>query len=41
MPGIDSRAPERTETSSGSFGVAEPLAGPLLEPRQGGGDLLA
>ena len=27
IPGIETRAPERTETSSGSSGVAEPLAG--------------
>ena len=40
MPGIDSRAPERTETSSGSLGVAELLAGALLERRQRLVDLL-
>ena len=31
MPGIESRAPERTETSSGFFDVAELLAGLLLD----------
>ena len=34
MPGIESRAPERTDTSSGFFEVAELLAGLLLD----GGD---
>ena len=35
MPGIDSRAPERTETSSGSSRVAQPLVRVLLEPLDG------
>ena len=33
IPGIETAAPERTETSSGSR-IAEPLAGLLLEPFQ-------
>ena len=40
IPGIDSRAPERTETSSGSSGRAEPLPGLLLEPAERLRDLL-
>jgi hypothetical protein len=31
MPGIETAAPERTETSSGSFGIAQLLAHQLLE----------
>ena len=31
MPGIDARAPERTDSSSGSAGVAERLAHLLLD----------
>ena len=31
IPGIENLAPERTETSSGFFGVAEALAGPALD----------
>ena len=34
MPGIDTGAPERTETSSGFVGVAERLAGRLFEARE-------
>ena len=40
IPGIETAAPERTETSSGSSRVAEALAGPLLEPRDVLGDLV-
>ncbi len=40
IPGIDSRAPERTDTSSGSVGVAEAPAGALLRRASAGGDLL-
>ena len=32
IPGIETAAPERTETRSGSAGIAEPLARRLLEP---------
>jgi hypothetical protein len=39
MPGIEARAPERTETSSG-FDVAEALAGQLLDRGQAGVDLV-
>ena len=39
IPGIEIAAPERTETSSGSAGVAEALAGLLLEPAHVLGDL--
>ena len=34
MPGIDARAPERTETSSGLSRVAEALADELLDARE-------
>ena len=34
MPGIETTAPDRTDTSSGSLRVAQPLAGALLERRQ-------
>ncbi len=40
IPGIDTRAPERTETSSGCLGIAEHLAGALLERGQRLVDLL-
>ena len=40
MPGIENGEPERTETSSGSLIVAEPLAHLLLEKRDVGRDLL-
>ena len=33
IPGIETAAPERTETSNGSVRIAEPLAGALLEAR--------
>ena len=34
MPGIETTAPDRTDTSSGSLRVAQPLADALLERRQ-------
>ena len=34
IPGIENFAPERTDTSSGSSGVAERAAHPLLERRE-------
>ncbi len=34
IPGIETAAPERTETSSGSSEIAELLAGALLERAQ-------
>ena len=34
IPGIETGAPERTETSSGPVGAAEMLAGRGLEPRE-------
>ena len=40
MPGIDSRAPERTETSSGSSSSPRRLAGALLQALERLGDLL-
>ena len=40
MPGIESRAPERTDTSSGSSGSPRRAAGALLEPGDAVGDLL-
>ena len=39
MPGMENFAPERTETSSGSCRVAEPLAHRLLQLREVLGDL--
>ncbi len=40
IPGIETAAPERTETSSGSLRVAQPAAHGGLEGRQVLGDLL-
>ncbi len=34
MPGIDARAPERTDTSSGLARIAEALADDLLDARE-------
>ena len=39
MPGMENLAPERTDTSSGSAGVADGLAHGLLEPGAGAGHL--
>ena len=41
IPGIETAAPLRTETSSGLDGIAEPLARCLLEPREMIADFLA
>ena len=40
MPGIESRAPERTETSSGSVGSPSRRPARCLEARDAVGDLL-
>ncbi len=39
IPGIETRAPLRTETSNGIVGAAEALAGPSLELGHRGADL--